>query len=347
MAAQSTDQVPLLLAAMDAARERAPEAHPPGIVRTYDFLDEDRAFAGAVLEGLSRPAKSLPWQALFDANGLRLFERVCAQPEYLAARTEKAVIAANVGEIVEFVGGNCQFIDTGKHGAASSRMLIEHLRPSVYVPLDASMATLQDGRNLFAGLFPWLNICALHGDFEQPLHLPRFVGVPIRFKAVGLLGGAFARFTPQEVPALLGRLRALAGPAGRVLVTVDQTADWQILQGAYNDQRGAMEAFNANALRHINQACQGNFQIPRFQHVANFEPATGMLEMALESRYVQFARVAGRRIDFAAGQRIRTAVHCTYDAEQFRALAQKAGLRVEKSWSDTHNLLSVHAMIAQ
>lgn len=347
MAAQQTDQVPLLREALDASRDRAPESHPPGVVRTYDFLGEGGSFQDAVLEGLSRPVKSIPWRALFDAAGLQLFERVCAQPEYLAARTEKNVLAANVGEIVEFIGGNCQYIDLGSHGMASSRFLIEHLRPSLLVPLDASMATLENKRTQFEQLFPWLNISALHADFGRPMHLPRFLGVPIRFKAVFLLGGAFARFTPDEVPALLAGLRAIAGPSGRVLVTVDQTADWQILQGAYNDQRAAMEAFNANALRHVNQECQGNFQIPRFRHVADFQPEKGWLEMGLESQYTQFARVGGRRFDFSPGERIRTAVHCTYGAEQFRALAQKAGLKVEKSWSDTHNLFSVHAMIAQ
>jgi dimethylhistidine N-methyltransferase len=347
MAVQQVDKVPLLREALDAARERSPESRPSGIVRTYDFLGEGESFRDAVLAGLSRPEKSITWRALFDAAGLELFDRVCAQPEYLAGRTEKNVLAANVGEIVEFIGGDCQYIDVGNHGLASAGILIEHLRPSLYVPLNASIATLEKNRSHFEHRFPWLNISALLGDFERPMHLPRFVGVPIRFKAIFLMGGAFARFMPDEVPALLASLRALVGPAGRVLVTVDQTADWQILQGAYNDQRGAMEAFNANALRHVNQECEGDFQIPRFQHVADFQPKKGWLEMGLESQYTQFARVAGRRFDFSPGERIRTAVHCTYGAEQFCSLAQKAGLKVEKSWSDTHNLFSVHAMIAQ
>ena len=347
MAAQQIDQVPLLHAALDAARERLPEPHPPGVVRTYNFLAESGGFGQAVLAGLLRPPKTIPWRALFDITGLQLFDRVCAQPEYLAARTEKNILTSNIGEIVEFIGGHCQFIDLGKHGFASSRILIEHLRPSIYAPMDALITTLEDNCGLFSKLFPWLNICALHADFERPLQLPRFVGTPIRFKAAFLLGGAFARFSPGEVHALLGSLRALVGPAGRVLVSVDQTADWQILQGAYNDQRGAMEAFNVNALRHINHACEGDFQIPRFQHIANYDESEGRLEMGLVSQYSQFAHVAGKRIDFALGEKILTATHSTHGADAFRAMAHKAGLRVEKTWSDTHNLFAVHAMVAQ
>jgi L-histidine N-alpha-methyltransferase len=347
MAAQQIDQVPLLHAALDAARDRNPESRPPGIVRRYDFLDEDQGFRQAVLLGLSQKRKVLPWRALFDVTGQQLFDRVCAQPEYLASRTEKNILISNIGEIVEFVGGDCQYIDLGNHGAAGSRLLIEHLRPSIYAPVDYSKATLDENCGQVAKLFPWLNICGLYGDFLRPLHLPRFAGVPLKFKVLFVLGGAFARFAPAEIPALFGCLRSLAGPAGRILITVDQTADWQILQGAYNDQRGAMEAFNANALRHVNRELQGDFQMARFHHVAQFDAKQGMLEMSLESQYSQFAHVAGKRFDFAPGENIRTAIHRACGIEEFRDLAQKAGLRVEKSWSDTHNLSAVHALVAQ
>ena len=68
--------------------------------------------------------------------------------------------------------------------------------------------------------------------------------------------------------------------------------------------------------------------------------------MVLESQFAQFAHVAGRRIDLAPGERVRTAVHCTHAPQAFLALAQQAGLRVEKTWSDTHNLIALHCMVA-
>lgn len=344
MAAHQADPVPSRVP--DAARERPPESRPTGVVRTYDFIDENDGFREEVLAGLSAPEKSISWTTLFDTEGLQLFEHVCAQPEYLAARIERAILNASIGEIVEFVGGDCQFIALGNHGMASTRLLTEHLRPSIYVPVDCSRATLENSTREYAQLFPWLNICGLRARFDQPLHLPRFVGAPVRHKVVSLLGAAFARYAPAAAPGLLAALRALAGPAGRVLVSVDQTADWQMLEGAFNDKRGAMEAFNANALRRINKELQGDFQIRRFGHVASFNQRESRLEMSLESQYAQFAHVGGTRIDFAPGERIRTAIHCTHSAEEFRALARKADLRIEKSWTDTHNLFAVHCLVA-
>ncbi|MFM9971662.1 MAG: L-histidine N(alpha)-methyltransferase [Burkholderiales bacterium] len=334
-------------AALDAARDRGPEVHTAGVVRSYDFLAAGTELRDALLWGLSQAEKSLPWRVLFDTHGQQLFERVAAQPEYLAARTEKNILNANIGEIVEFIGGDSQCLDLGNHASASAAFLLEHLRPSIYAPIDTSMPTLMDTLANNSQRFPWLNICGIRADYEKPLHLPRFVGVPVRCKAVLLLGLVFARYGPQDAQDLLSQVRALAGPAGRVLLTVDQTTDWQILQGAYNDQRGAMEAFHTNALRHINRELQGDFQIQRFHHRANFEPKGARIEMFLESQYAQFAHVAGQRVDFALGERIRTAMHNTYADGLFRDMAQKARLRIEKTWCDTHKLLAVHAMVAQ
>ncbi len=347
MVAPPADPVPLLQRALDAARERTPEARLAGVVRSYDFMPEHDGFREEVLAGLLQPEKSVSWQTLFDSEGMQLFGRVCAQPEYLAARIEKAILNASIGDIAEFAGGDCQFIALGSHGMASTRLLTEHLRPSIYVPVDRSSATLESSIQEYAQCFPWLNICGLHARYDEQLYLPRFVGAPTRHKVVSLLGATFARYAPAAAPGLLAALRALAGPAGRVLVSVDQTADWPMLEGAYNDKQGAMGAFNSNALRHINRELKADFQIRRFDHVARFDPSAGWLEMSLESQCAQFAHVAGVRIDFAPGERIRTAIHCTYSGEAFHALAQKAGFRIEKSWSDTHNLFAVHCMVVQ
>ena len=331
---------------ISASERQTPPGSPSGVLRTYDFLGDGADFRSAVLQGLAQARKTLPWEALFDTAGAQLFEQACAQPEYLAARIEHAILETSIGEIVDFVRGDCQYIDLGSHGAASAAQLIEHLRPSLYLPLDGSAATLANRVKQVAHFFPWLNICGLNARFDAPLHLPRFVGVPIRYKLVSLLGGAFARYAPADAPAVLARLRALAGPAGRVLVSVDQTTDWRMLQGAYNDRHGAMAAFNVNALAHINRELQADFQLKRYLHTAVFDQRAGCLEMGLESQYAQFAHVAGQRIDLAPGERIRTAIHCAYSAQEFLALAQGAGLRVEKTWCDTHNLLAVHCMVA-
>lgn len=324
-------------------------ASPPattGVIRLYDFIDGREELRRRVIAGLTARQKSLPWTTLFGVEGVSLFERVGAQPEYLATRTERAILSAHIGELVEFVGGDCHLIELGHHGAASTRVLIEHLRPALHLPVDSSRACLEALGELIHERYPWLNFCGLHACFDETLHLPRFVGVAARFKCVSLLGAAIARYSPREVPALLASLRALAGPAGRVLVSVDQTADWQMLEGAYNDRQHAMAAFNVGVLARINRELRGDFQVQRFHHIAKYNDETRRIEMGFFSQYAQFAHVDGQRIDFAPGEPVHTAIHCTYTFEEFRQLAQQAGLRIEKSWSDTHKLFSLYGMVA-
>ena len=184
------------------------------------------------------------------------------------SRIERAILDACIGEIAEFVHGDSQYLDLGCHGVSSAATLIEHLRPSIYLPVDTSFKALGSRIAQVSQAYPWLNVCGLHARFDEPLHLPRFAGVPVRYKLVSLLGGAFARYSPAEAGAILVRLRALAGPAGRVLVSVDQTTDWQMLQGAYNDRQGCMAAFNLNALAHLNRELRGDWQPHRFRHAA-------------------------------------------------------------------------------
>ena len=62
---------------------------PPGIAGA-----EEDDFAAAVLDGLSRPAKTLPCRFFYDQRGSELFEEITRLPEYYPTRTETAILEA-------------------------------------------------------------------------------------------------------------------------------------------------------------------------------------------------------------------------------------------------------------
>src|SRR5512145_1169225 len=49
-------------------------------------------FAAAVIDGLSKPRKTLPCQFLYDARGSALFEQITELPEYYPTRTEIGIL---------------------------------------------------------------------------------------------------------------------------------------------------------------------------------------------------------------------------------------------------------------
>ena len=83
----------------------------PKVRRRPELLpaDED-TFASAVLDGLSKPNKTLPCRFFYDARGSELFEEIKRLPEYYPTRTEAAILEANAAEIVDGVpDGGCSW----------------------------------------------------------------------------------------------------------------------------------------------------------------------------------------------------------------------------------------------
>ena len=58
-------------------------------------------------------------------------------------------------------------------------------------------------------------------------------------------------------------------------------------------------------------------------------------------------RVAGRTIDFRAGETIHTENSYKYTLESFGALARGAGWTPAAAWTDTNGYFSVQALTAQ
>ena len=71
-------------------------------------LDDDtrRAFHRDVIDGLSRPVKTLPCKWLYDVRGSELFEEITQLDEYYPTRTELALLAGIADEIGAALPGN-------------------------------------------------------------------------------------------------------------------------------------------------------------------------------------------------------------------------------------------------
>ncbi|MBI2317834.1 MAG: L-histidine N(alpha)-methyltransferase, partial [Betaproteobacteria bacterium] len=299
-----------------------------------------------VLAGLALPQKSVPPKYFYDERGSRLFEAICELPEYYPTRTEMAIMRAHIGEMAQLAGPGAELIEFGSGAGIKTRILIEALRPPIYVPVDIDGAMLRAASDQLSRLFPWLNIIGICADYSRALALPEFVGAPIARKAVFFPGSTIGNFTPEEALEFLRRTRSLAGAGGALLVGVDLKKDKAVLDAAYDDSQGVTAQFNLNLLRRINRELGGDFQLARFAHRAFYDDAKGRIEMHLESLYAQFVRIAGRRFDFAPGETIHTEISCKYTAAEFIELARDARFESKKVWTDERQMFSVHGMIA-
>jgi dimethylhistidine N-methyltransferase len=317
-----------------------------GIVRFYSILTRQTSFQDDVLRGLALPQKAIPPKYFYDERGSQLFERICELPEYYPTRTEMALMERHVDEMVTLLGPDAQLVEFGSGASVKTRLLVDRLEPSLYVPIDISETALREACRALALMFPWLNISAVTADFTEPIRLPEFVGIPVHRKVVYFPGSTIGNFTPDEALEFLKGVREIVGPGGMLLIGVDLKKDKRVLDAAYDDAQGVTAEFNLNLLHRINRELGGDFQVKRFRHQAFYDERAGRIEMHLESLYRQFAHVAGQRFEFREGETIHTEISCKYGVEEFRQLVSRARFHAEKAWTDPANLFAVHAMMA-
>jgi dimethylhistidine N-methyltransferase len=314
-----------------------------GTIEFHDFAHAEESFRDALLHGLGASPKHIPCKFLYDDRGSALFERICELPEYYPTRTEMRLLRHRGAEIAGVIGPHCQLVEFGSGASLKVRILLDALdRPAAYVPIDISRQHLRTSAAALARDYPDLDVIALCADYTRPIPLPP-AGEGRR---VGFFpGSTIGNFTPAEAVAFL-RSWTVRLNGGGMLVGVDLKKDAAVLHAAYNDAAGITADFNLNLLARVNRELDGDFDLDAFAHVAYWDAEAGRIAIFIESLREQTASAAGRRIHFAAGERIHTEDSYKYSVAEFRDLALKAGFRPAHVWTDPQALFSLHYLEA-
>lgn len=286
-----------------------------------------------VLDGLSTLPKSLPPKLFYDARGAELFRRICATPAYYPTRTEAAILASAAAEIAAAVGLGAVVTEPGAGEMRKIRILLPHLRPATYAPVDIAIEQLREEARRLAREHPWLQVLAVAAEFDTPALRPLLEGLPGR-RVLFFPGSTIGNFEPAQAEAFLRAARELVGADGALVLGVDLVKPSAILDLAYNDPQGCTAQFNLNLLARLNRELGAQFDLTTFTHRAFFDAAASRVEMHLVSQRAQAVRVAGRIVQFAAGESIHTENSYKYTPGQVGVLARRAGFGAVHSWSD-------------
>lgn len=329
-------------------------------VRAEDVRKDDAVdFAQAVGSGLAQRRKSLPCRFFYDDAGSKLFEAICATPEYYVTRTEQAILEAYAADIVAAVPAPSELVELGSGSAVKTRLLIDALlarQTSLrYVPIDISRAALQQSAQHLLRDYPALTIEAVEGEYEVGLrHLgtrsERTRGGRTRSpgRLILWLGSNIGNLDRVAAGQFLGRIAAGTSELDRILVGFDLRKDLRRLLAAYDDAQGVTAAFNRNLLARINRELGGRFDPQNFEHRAVWNEAEGRIEMHLVSRIDQVVAVEtlGRSFAFSAGESVHTESSYKYDEADIDAVAGAAGLRVLRRFEDAQGLFCVALLTA-
>jgi dimethylhistidine N-methyltransferase len=284
-----------------------------------------------VIEGLSKPTKSLPPKYFYDDEGSRLFEAITETPEYYPTRTELALLREAAPEIAAHISDGAVLVEFGSGASLKTRLLLDAApQTAVYVPIDISPDALEQAAAAIRADYPDLVVSPLAGDFTAAVNLPP----PARGRPrTGFFpGSTIGNFAPSDAVEFLVRARRLLGAGAQFLVGADLVKDEATLVAAYDDAAGVTAAFNKNVLARINRELGGDFDVDAFEHRALWNAQQSRMEMWLVSQRDQTAHAAGGSFRFKAGEGLHTESSYKFTPQGFAALADKGGWTVLRSW---------------
>ena len=297
----------------------------------FDFPAARDDLRADVLAGLAAQPKAIPPKYFYDEAGCRLFAAICAQPEYVLCRTERALMEQHLPEIAAAIGAVDCVIEPGAGDCLKVRALLGALHPDQLVVLDIAGAPLAAAAELLANDYPGVAVTALGMDFIHNLEAAAPYLTADR-RLVYYPGSSIGNFAPADAAALLARFRKLAGEAGQLLIGFDLKKDPVELHRAYNDVAGVTAAFNLNLLARLNRELDADFDLGQFRHYAFYNLIAGRIEMHLVSLVEQTVSVAGQRFHFNLGEALHTENSYKFRSDEFSAIAASAGWKLIRGW---------------
>lgn len=301
-------------------------------------------FRQDVLKGLSNQPKSIPCKYLYDERGCELFDQICQLPEYYPTRTELGILGSCLDEISRLCGPGVEVIEYGSGSGLKTQMLLSALvRPTGCTLIEISRCYLDQCAAELAQEFPQISVTAVCADFTRPLQLAGPPAGMVRRLAF-FPGSTIGNLDPEEAKEFLAGVARAVGPGGAMVIGVDLQKDEAILCPAYDDTRGVTAAFNLNLLSRISRELDLEISPDDFYHAAPYNGRLGRMEMHLVARRGFSVVAAEGVIHFEQGESIHTESSYKYTLDGFASMAEDAGWKIERVWTDSQELFSVQFM---
>jgi dimethylhistidine N-methyltransferase len=303
----------------------------------FDLLEARGDPAAEICAGIAADPAFISPKFFYDELGARLFEAICALPEYTLPTDEQTIFDRRIAEIAATVRTGATLVDLGAGNCAKAERLFSSMRPAQYVAVDIAADFLRAQLERVAERNPQIEIVGVAVDFMHQLRLPDAV---LHERRVAFYpGSSIGNFDLDAAVAFLTHVRALC--PGHLILGADLEKDDAGLVSAYDDALGVTAAFNRNVLHVANRIAETDFAIEDWSHVALYNRSASRIEMHLEARRALTVRWPGGARSFAAGERIHTENSYKYTLPRLTALLRAAGYSTVRIYTDARDRFAV------
>jgi dimethylhistidine N-methyltransferase len=287
---------------------------------------ETASFRRELVEGLSKPRKTVSPKWFYDAAGSALFEDITRLPEYYPTRQEAALLRQVAPKWAPRFGAGAVLVEFGSGASEKTRIVLDAAPDlAAYVPIDISPDALEAAAARIRADYPRLDVHPEVGDF---LHLSDLTLPAAPGRRVGFFpGSTIGNLKPDEAVTFLRGARALLGDDALFVLGIDLVKPPEVLIAAYDDARGVTAAFNRNLLVRANRELDADFDLDAFGHRAVWNPAESRMEMHLVALRDTTVHL-GEDIVFRSGETIHTENSRKFTEVDVRELAAAAGWRL-------------------
>jgi dimethylhistidine N-methyltransferase len=206
--------------------------------------------------------------------------------------------------------------------------------PLRYLPIDVSAGILESSAKQLLLDYPSLQVLGLVSTYELALQQLKSAQLPTRM--LFFLGSTLGNLNPQECNSFFSQITAALQVGEYFLLGIDLQKPKELLEAAYNDQKGVTAEFNLNMLRHLNRRFEGNFDLNQFEHLAFYNEQMHQIEMHLRSLKAQTVRLEALDLTviFEPEETIMTEISRKFNLSLIQKDLQAKGLKPIQAWTD-------------
>ena len=263
--------------------------------------------------------RAIPAKFLYDARGSALFDEICELPEYYLTRTETEILQQRAGEIGRRAGPGCALVEFGSGSSVKSRLLIEAMRELAALRADRHLARASRRHGGAAA--------ARLSGAEGRAGLRRLHGArsPADRHERGAAALGFFPGLDHRQPRARGSRRRSCSVRGGCWATAARWC-WASISRRIRSacttpttiRRASRRPFTLNLLRRMNRELHADVRPGGVRARGVLQSGRGPHRDLFPQPARAAVTVAGRRFDFAEGERVHTEYSYKYDDRRHR-----------------------------